>query len=434
MYTEDGFTRANGGVAAEAASMLAALKAEVCSDITTAQKVFKLIECLLRLAEAGVEVNVGTDSEQGQEHGHGARTCADGMLHALYLSLDTSLLETSDVDSCFVGYALHRALGHLRSLRPGFTVRSPEQPASVVRWEILGSLMFKIVDYRLEREDTMNESRLGRLHLSPGFLALMELVCRNLFQEREPSFGGEYADKLVTSIAGSLFLVGTVLGTTHELGHGRGRARKTTIFSSRLFTVCTSYLGTILKLFLLLERHLGPLGSTVSLLVVERMVESTRCLVALNCFIVGVIGDNQPGDRCVPVFTTMEFLVKKSLIVLHRLRGIPAVTANQRATSVGVSWPYSPVMASKWASRITELAQVSAHGFLGCHYPNCMTMLGSSENAMKTLLCSGCRRVRYCSSECQRADRTEHVLCRVLVPGFSRPGRAPTISRRPSKK
>lgn len=396
MYTKNDFTWVNGG--AVAAAEAASLEAEVCSD--TAPKVFKLIERLLRLAEAGKEV---------PEQGHGDGTCADGMLHALYLSLDTSLRETSDVDSCFVGYALHRALGHLRSLRPGFAVCSPEQPPSVVRWDILGSLLFEIVEYRLEREDTMDKSRLGRLHLSPGVLALMEMVCRNHFQEREPSFGGEYADKLVTSIAGSLFLVGTVLGKTHELGHGRGRgrgARNRTIFSPWLFKVCTSYLGTILKLLLLLERHLGPVGSTVSLLVVERMVESTRCLVALNCFIVGV-----------PAFTTMEFLVKKALIVSHRLRGIPAVTANQHTTSVGVSWPHSPVIASKWASRITKLAQESAHGFLGCHNPNCMTMLASSENAMKTLLCSGCRRVRYCSSECQRADFAEHGLCRVSVPG-----------------
>lgn len=38
----------------------------------------------------------------------------------------------------------------------------------------------------------------------------------------------------------------------------------------------------------------------------------------------------------------------------------------------------------------------------GCANLGCTSLAGVSEAAMPTLLCSGCRRVRYCCSECQR--------------------------------
>lgn len=39
----------------------------------------------------------------------------------------------------------------------------------------------------------------------------------------------------------------------------------------------------------------------------------------------------------------------------------------------------------------------------GCCHLGCTNLGGVSEAALPTLLCSGCRRVRYCSTECQRA-------------------------------
>lgn len=43
----------------------------------------------------------------------------------------------------------------------------------------------------------------------------------------------------------------------------------------------------------------------------------------------------------------------------------------------------------------------------GCCCFGCTNLSGVSEAALKTLLCSGCRRARYCSTECQRAAWVE---------------------------
>lgn len=52
-----------------------------------------------------------------------------------------------------------------------------------------------------------------------------------------------------------------------------------------------------------------------------------------------------------------------------------------------------------------QYAVTHCHGrlFSGCCYLGCTNLDGFSESALKTQLCSGCRRTRYCSVECQRA-------------------------------
>lgn len=60
------------------------------------------------------------------------------------------------------------------------------------------------------------------------------------------------------------------------------------------------------------------------------------------------------------------------------------------------------------------------HGRLlpGCANPSCKNICGVSEASLPTLLCSGCRRVRYCSVKCQRIAWTEGVhneLCGISV-------------------
>lgn len=50
----------------------------------------------------------------------------------------------------------------------------------------------------------------------------------------------------------------------------------------------------------------------------------------------------------------------------------------------------------------------------GCSRLGCLNLSGVSEAALPTLLCSGCRRARYCGVECQRAawvDEGHRSVC-----------------------
>lgn len=56
------------------------------------------------------------------------------------------------------------------------------------------------------------------------------------------------------------------------------------------------------------------------------------------------------------------------------------------------------------------------HGRLlpGCSYLRCTNLAGASEASLRTLLCNGCKRMRYCSVKCQKAAWVEgrhHVVC-----------------------
>lgn len=74
-----------------------------------------------------------------------------------------------------------------------------------------------------------------------------------------------------------------------------------------------------------------------------------------------------------------------------------------------------PLQAADWKTRSEASRQETAvwdefalqhfHGRLlpGCSYLACTNLQGVSERALDTWLCSGCRRLRYCSVECQKA-------------------------------
>lgn len=59
------------------------------------------------------------------------------------------------------------------------------------------------------------------------------------------------------------------------------------------------------------------------------------------------------------------------------------------------------IVASVWDSHI--LVNYNGRLLSGCSHLGCKNMWGRSEAALPTLLCGGCRKVRYCSMECQRA-------------------------------
>lgn len=52
----------------------------------------------------------------------------------------------------------------------------------------------------------------------------------------------------------------------------------------------------------------------------------------------------------------------------------------------------------------------------GCCNLGCTNLAGISESTLKTLLCSGCRRARYCTVGCQRAAWLEGGHCSVCKP------------------
>lgn len=80
--------------------------------------------------------------------------------------------------------------------------------------------------------------------------------------------------------------------------------------------------------------------------------------------------------------------------------------------AVALSLPLQPAVGSPESESYKgntaawdEYAVNHCHGRLlpGCSYLHCTNMSGSSEWLLPTLLCSGCRRTRYCSIDCQRA-------------------------------
>lgn len=74
-----------------------------------------------------------------------------------------------------------------------------------------------------------------------------------------------------------------------------------------------------------------------------------------------------------------------------------------------------PLRSELWGTCVTGVKQEAImwdeyalkhfHGRLlpGCSYLGCTNMSGTSEEALETLLCSGCKRTRYCGVMCQRA-------------------------------
>lgn len=70
------------------------------------------------------------------------------------------------------------------------------------------------------------------------------------------------------------------------------------------------------------------------------------------------------------------------------------------ATSLVCRAAHQRQVASLWDG----FARTSFHGRLlpGCSHLGCTNLGGVSETSLPTQLCSGCRRVRYCCSKCQR--------------------------------
>ncbi|MEW5314939.1 MAG: hypothetical protein WDW38_006398 [Sanguina aurantia] len=62
-----------------------------------------------------------------------------------------------------------------------------------------------------------------------------------------------------------------------------------------------------------------------------------------------------------------------------------------------------------WKARVSELEGKTRMPLGGCHNPVCLSLEGVTEHMMATRPCGGCRRVRYCSRQCQVQDRAGHA-------------------------
>lgn len=343
----------------------------------SAPRVRQLVKCLLELAEA--EVFPIQDHDDGHQH-----VCSnnDKLLRALFFSLAPSQQASIDYTDGFCSYTLHRSRTFLVSLK------TPKATCAPVCWNSLGPLTFQVVEGTIIRH--------LRLYASPGFLTMMEVTCR-----------GEYKSmhQLGTCIFGSLGLLAEFFAVSNRQGFGKGNIKS--------LTACKSYLGTIIKLLLLLECRLEvPITEQackdehqISRAAAERFQGALFSLRAINEFL--------DGDRCgqnsLPVFRSMAYLGKRALLVSSRI----SVTVHNTHGHLRL-WTHTPIMVKGLEAKISELAKVPCNLYLGCHNPQCMTLHGGTEAAMKTLLCAGCRRVRFCSRECQGVSFTAHkVSCQL---------------------
>lgn len=392
--------------------------ADVSAHVETAAGILKLTQVLLRLAEIEAE----TESLEQNDAGS-----VDKMLHDLYVSAAPELKGTSDFARSFIAYTLIRTRNHLEYLAATTPVSASdtdtgEQPsgnASRVRWDILCPLMFHVLNSCLVTEIVTPSSFIGRLYQSPGLLTVMEVVSRAGTLQRQSVI------QLASTIAGSLFLVGWVLGQRHiRMQIHKGCACVPFLASKdadeTILHVCISYLGTILKL----QRRLKGLlllpaeNSSLSRMAVSRLQEGMTELVILKSIPWDadvVDGDGRRGgvESCgsgngndrpsAATSTTIRGLVGKAMLEQTSLLQLSCVMAlltedETRRLSSGV-----------------KIEEDSRDGGIGdvwktdaCTNPGCVSLAGYSEGAMKTLLCSGCRRARYCSRACQCADFKAH--------------------------
>lgn len=184
--------------------------ADVSAHVKTAAGVLKLTQVLLRLAEIEAETDSLGENDAGS---------VDKMLHDLYVSAAPELNGTADFVRSFIAYTLIRTRDHLEYLAATKPVSvshtdtdkggQPSRNAPRVRWDILCPLMFHVLNSCLVTEIVTQSSFIGRLYQSPGFLTAMEVVSRAGTLQRESVI------QLASTIAGSLFLVGWVLGQRH---------------------------------------------------------------------------------------------------------------------------------------------------------------------------------------------------------------------------
>lgn len=276
-----------------------------------------------------------------------------------------------------------------------------------VCWESLCQVMTHAIRTSMEREGGPTRS-LNRLFLSSGFLTTLEVVHRaaverlmkpGVSQVEENKQEQEVSAKIVGVLSCSSLMVARKI-----VAH--------TDMSSADRLVCVSILGTILKFQHLLNLRIPNIEVASHQGVVEMFLCSMNNLLHMEQTL--FLGPSTLARTRTRTRVVMELMVTQALLAGNR-HGLGRLAGSFEGLSVADE-ELLVVYDGRLTARIFDLSKRLEIGVLegenvehsGCHNPRCLTFEGATESMMKTSLCGKCRRVRYCSSSCQRDHFMEH--------------------------
>lgn len=312
----------------------------------------------------------------------------------------SSISRHEDFLTCVFKYCLFRMADLLEQTREGTRLSS-------VCWASLDQLM----THAIETSRVMNlvtcGSPLDLLYLSPGFLTALEMMLRRsvvtslrLTQQQQQRGQCRRWSNVVLQIGGALSCsTGIIMWKITHPRQCTHTVKETAEEEAVSCRACLSLLGTTLKFQRFLQEMLK-----------DRKLVSGKLIAMLRDGMSNLMEIDSVGWEFRETDATVELFVTQALVAAHgllRLVGLPGA-AGLSASKKG-----------RWEARIEQL-QLQARQDLrqqeatdhvehfGCHHPRCRTLEGASEAMMRTSLCGRCRRVRYCSKDCQRHHLKVH--------------------------
>lgn len=286
-----------------------------------------------------------------------------------------------------------------------------------ILWEGISQAMLHAVNNSRNMDLVRPASPLGRLYATSGFITMMEVMTRSAIHELDLSEDRHYVeaggDELLLAwfLCVSLFLMSWVLRNGQPFP-GTNAARESSL----------SFFGTILKLQRLLEKSLptrvmGTASDPKSQRTLDLMHDGLHTLMSIP---LSLAQRSRTRTKTTKTDARLELRSLQALVgqlgILETLNATPQgdhkYTSHPNTTAI---FSFARRSAPMWKARIEEItsAPTSCDDFLGCHNPRCMRLERLTESVVMvhSRLCSGCRKVRYCSRECQREDFAAHGRC-----------------------